>query len=160
MPTVKDGPEGLIIVSKRRGSYITHQLSPEGARFLEARYGAAAGSEIDVPTLLELKRQGYAYTKRQRRGGYPGGYSAGSADGYRRKYVVDPPITDPPAPAPTRTCQACLTHVPASAHYCARCGRPMSGRPPAGTDASSTVAWIVAAIIAFVALFIFLSRGG
>lgn len=131
MPTVKEGPAGPIVVSRWRGRYITYQLSDEGLNLLRSRYGATLGSEIGVPTLLELKRLGHLGTRRQRR----------LQRLARERGLFDPPpagkpvqrpnpvFTPPPAPPPvapaapaTRACLSCASSVPVTANFCARCG--------------------------------------
>src|SRR4051812_36578520 len=69
MPTVHRQKHGLVIISSRRGRYCTHQLSPDGARSLQERYGVPNVEElqIDVGTLIDLVRAGEAYTARGRR---------------------------------------------------------------------------------------------
>src|SRR4051794_35215021 len=67
MPTVRRDKDGFNIISRRRGRYITHQLSDDAAEALRDRYGSLDGLEIDVATLIELIRSNGAYTRRQRR---------------------------------------------------------------------------------------------
>src|SRR2546421_483397 len=67
MPKLRRGNHGYFIVSNRRGRFITHQLSHQGARLLQTQLGLPniEGCEIDIATLIALKQSGHAYTQWQ-----------------------------------------------------------------------------------------------
>jgi hypothetical protein len=139
MPKVKRRKRGYIIVSHRQGQYITHQLSAEGVRQLEGRFGRINGLSIDVPTLVGLTETGDAYTRGQ-----------GREDRRPQREWVRP--TPPPQP-PTRAaipappagpaatpvvvlCPGCRHRVVSTASFCARCGTQLAaGSPPAAAAA-------------------------
>jgi hypothetical protein len=130
VPTVKKGKNGYDIVSRRRGRYITHQLTPEGAKILQQRYGVIDGLEIDVPTLMELKQSQDAYTQRERRHW---------RDRPREDelFATAPPPVAPPlprfepvAPPPeTIPCPRCSRRVISGAAYCNHCGAAIVRTP-------------------------------
>ena len=168
MPTVKEGPAGAIVVSRWRGRYITYQLSDEGFDLLRSRYGATLGSEIGVPTLLELKRLGHLGTRRQRR----------LQRLARERTLFDPPLPPEPVPPPrpaftpapaptiapaapaapaTRACLSCPASVPVTANFCARCGRGV--RAPSSTDSPVLAyAWAVGLVILTVMVLVAVNR--
>jgi hypothetical protein len=48
MPTVRRAEHGYIIVSNRRGKFITHQLSQDGVQLLQKRFGRRASEAACV----------------------------------------------------------------------------------------------------------------
>src|SRR5438067_2127196 len=95
MPTVRRNKHGFVIVSNRRGRFITHELTPDGAKMIQTRLGISNIDrlEIDVATLIELKKSSDAYTNKQRC------YSQWQGRRQRRA-PANAPV---PPPAPSKT---------------------------------------------------------
>jgi hypothetical protein len=165
MPTVSRAADGVVIKSRRRGQYITHQLDSAGEQYLRDQYGFVDKLEIDVPTLLHLKRLGHAYTGRQlreqrrRARGYEQGTLFGSLPpapppqpASRRQHATASPSTSAPS------CADCRSPVPAEAQFCQRCGKRLGSAPaPAPVPAArADYAWVyvVLAALAVIAVFV------
>jgi hypothetical protein len=63
MPTIQKREHGYVILSRRHGRFVTHQLTPDGAKKVQTRLGVQDinGVGVDVATLIELKRSEDAY---------------------------------------------------------------------------------------------------
>jgi hypothetical protein len=153
MPKVTRVGHGFIIRSFWRGKHITHQVDAAGEKYLHDRFGFVEGIEIDISTLLELKRRGHAFTRRQKREN-----RRRQRDHTQEGLFSEPQVprsVQPPASslmdAPAYSCLACRGQVSAGAQFCQRCGHKV-----VTAEASADHTWIFGVAAGLVAVAWFL----
>ena len=171
MPTVVRKSNGrLIIRSRSKRGFNTHQVRPGGEPVLRDKIGEHGGSlhrlRIDRDAFLELLRGGHLYTKRSKK----------SSETRNPRHATSPPdsngepsthVRHPVAdgrsevkcqrstgPSPAAivdiTCAGCRILIPGGASYCPRCGRA-SQRQSQQLGAANPIGRVMLAVLAAVA---------